>query len=559
MAKIYQLSPKIIAKIAAGEIIERPAYAVKELLDNAIDAGANNIEIEIEQSGLKKIKVTDNGEGMTKEDLLQSFKSHTTSKIYQENDLSAIKTLGFRGEALASIAAISDLTIQSRTKPAVGGSKIEILAGQPSKITSVGMPVGTTIIIKNLFNSVPARKKFLKSSATEFRHMMEIVTNIALAYPAVKIIFTHNNKIVFNLPKNQTRSERIKILLGTSLSQNLIPLVFNNTYINISGFIAHPQTTSMSTQKQFLFINNRRVVDKLFSSTIKDTYGNLLESTSYPIFILFLDLPYETVDVNIHPRKEQVSFTDQNLIYSTLQQAIKETLQQNNLAWSKFDWEKDGLLRDHDVNTNSYLGQILKEEIASWNPHQEIQQIHNLYLMIQTKKGVVFIDQHAADERIIYEKLKLTLSQQKEKLSTHQLVSPVILDLSYTEAAIIHEYLALFQQLGLEIEQFKDQTYVLRAISSIFTDRDLFSLVQEIIDQISEGKNIKDLDVVSDKIITYLACRFAVMAGDALTKPQAKKLLENLEKTPNNATCPHGRPTKIELSLNSLNKSFKRS
>lgn len=565
MQKIHQLPPHIISKIAAGEIIEKPAYAIKELIDNSIDAKADHIEIEIEQSGLKKIKVTDNGEGMLKEDLILSFQPHTTSKIINEADLAAIESLGFRGEALSSIAAISDLIIQSRTNKSIGGSKIEIFSGKIVKLSPIGMPVGTSITITNIFKNVPARKKFLKNAATEFRHISEIIINFALSYPGVKIVFTHNSRVVFDLPKNQTTEDRIKILFGDTLFKNLIPLSFKDIYLNISGYISHPQQSTQSLQKQFLFVNQRKVYDKLLSSIIKDTYGNLLYPTSYPIFILFLTLPTERVDINIHPRKEQIAFMDTNYVTDTLQKTVKKTLQKNNLIFNSLYWDHN-LLADTDVDTNSYAGKLLKEELADWDissllkidPSSEIQQFHNLYLLIQTRNGVLIIDQHAAHERILYEKLKKEFINKKFNSKLSSLSKPVILDLSISEMQILQEYQEVLDKIGFKIEHFRKNSFVIRKIPEIFKGRKVEILIKEILDQILEGKNIKVMDRISDKIITYLACRAAVKAGDKLTKQQMKILVDEIGKTPNNATCPHGRPTQQEISLRRLNKLFKR-
>lgn len=562
MQKIHQLSPELISKIAAGEIIERPAYVVKELLDNAIDANATNIEIQIEQSGLKKIKVSDNGEGMSREDLIECFKPHTTSKITHEHDLHTIKTLGFRGEALASISAIANISLQSKEKDSVGGSKIDIISGKPSAISSIGMPTGTAVTVTQLFATTPVRKKFLKSLRTEFRHILEVVTNYALSYPSVKIVFTNNHKIVLDLPQNQTLNERIKILLGTSLFQNLIPISFSDNYLILTGFISHPQIATQSPQKQFLYINNRRVTDRAISSVIKDSYSNLIDQTSYPVFILFLTLPVEAVDVNIHPRKEQVSFLDQDNILTMVQQAITNVLE-SNTSLQKFDWDYKGVRED--IDTNSIMGKILREEMLEWDIstlfsvplNQDIQQIHNLYLIIQTQKGLLIVDQHAAHERILFERLKQEFINQKQQV--HLLKKPLIIELSYTEAALVQEHTKTFQNLGFEIEQFKNNDFIIRTAPALLHDRDIKKYVLDICEELQEYNKAKDIDWTTNRILAYIACRAAVMAGDPLTIEQRKKLIKELEQTPNNLTCPHGRPTKIEIPLSHLNKSFKRS
>ncbi|HEX8932284.1 MAG TPA: DNA mismatch repair endonuclease MutL, partial [Patescibacteria group bacterium] len=330
---ILPLTPEIISKIAAGEVIERPAFAVKELVENSIDAKADKISIVLEQSGLKKIMVTDNGIGMSKEDLLESFKLHTTSKLFSLDDLEKIKSLGFRGEALASIAAISKLTLQSRVGHRPNGTKIELVDGQIKDIAPIGMPPGTVVTVNNLFYSVPARKKFLKTPPTEFRHILQVLTNLVFANPQIHFYLVHNKKIIFDLPKTKDPLERIKFFLGNNIFINLLPVQYQNDFIAISGFVSKPHLPISLNNKHYFFINNRGVTNQLIEQAGKEGYGTLLPAKAKPVLILFLSIPYELVDVNVHPRKEQVHFANQQLVYDAVEKAVRETLTKNNLTF----------------------------------------------------------------------------------------------------------------------------------------------------------------------------------------------------------------------------------
>lgn len=561
--KIFPLSQDIIAKIAAGEVIERPVYAVKELVENAIDAHADSIAIHIEESGLRRITVIDNGEGMSKEDLKECFKLHTTSKLSSVDHLSHIETLGFRGEALASIAAISNMVIKSRTKQSVGGTQIEVKNGEIENIAPVGMPEGTTVTVANLFHNVPARKKFLKSAQTEFRHIVSLLTHVALSNPEIHFVLTHNKKTVFDLPKRSDVLERITLLLGKKTFSNLLPFSYQDKYITISGFLAKPQERTSSASKQFLFINKRKVTDKIISLSVKEAYGTLIEPKSLPVFVLFISLPYEFVDVNVHPRKELVRFADTKLLADAVYKAVSETLTKNNLTF--YDDTGFGFgLSDAKV-TQSFAGRILKENQIPWDirPRNEIGgvseviQVHNLYLLTQTTFGIALIDQHAAHERILYEQFLLAFTNEKKQSPQYHLQKPVILELSFSEKELIEEHHVLLNSLGFVLEPFTGNTYLITAVPLLFQDRKPDELVGEMLADL-EQERVRDVDQVSKKLIAYLACRAAVKAGEPLTKKQAKELVEKLEVTTNNATCPHGRPTKIVIDIDQLHKMFKR-
>lgn len=570
MQKIKQLDPHIVSKIAAGEVIERPVFAVKELVENSIDAGADAITIIVEESGLKKISVIDNGEGMSKADLLESFKPHTTSKLKNEEALTKIQTLGFRGEALASIATISRLTIASRQATEAAGTMVTLKNGKREKIAPIGMPPGTHVTVDYLFHSVPARKKFLKSQRTEFRHIVDLLTHYALVHQSIHFVLKHNNKTILDLPRTSDQLQRIETLLGKDIYNALLPITYNDAYVTISGFVAKPLLTTRTPSKQFLFVNERQIRDKGLSLKIKASYGTLLETNVYPVCIIYLSMPFEMVDVNVHPRKEEVRFSNQELLYETIEKAIKQTLASQTILPTPTYWDDDSLpnfsLGDKTKTTESYAGRLLKEKKFPWEldtslkfESDSVLQIHNLYLLVPTQNGMLLIDQHAAHERIRYEQLLETFQKEKEKHNIFQLPKPGVFDLSVSESETLQEYLSMFQDLGWGIEQFKGTTYLLTSIPVLFQDRNYHQLLQEMLEDLQENGKPQALDVLSKKMLAYLACHSAIRAGDRLTKKQAKELVEQLEKTPNNMTCPHGRPTRIVFDLAMLHKLFKRT
>jgi DNA mismatch repair protein MutL len=554
MAKIKKLSPHIVSQIAAGEVIERPAYVVKELIENSVDASATQIIVKIKENGLKNITVSDNGVGMTKEDLLISFKSHTTSKVAKEEDLHAISSLGFRGEALASIASVADFVIESKYKKDISGYRAELKKGAIVKESIVGMPQGTTVSVSNIFQNVPARKKFLKTGATEFRHIVDIVSNFALSYTDIEFSLVHNEKEYFKLTTKHTLERRIQTLLGETLYTNLIPVTFEESYFKITGFVAHPQYSLKGQSKLFIFVNGRRVNDTLIASAVKDAYKNLLEYGAFPIALLYITLPYEMVDVNIHPRKEEIKFINRDITYSIIQKSIADTLKNQNLTFHNIGWVDGG--------TKTRLGKMLKNELlnemGTIEKKADSIQLHKLYLITESKNGILIIDQHAAHEAILFRKLLALYKTHKKELKQEPLFEPILLNLSLSDKEMLIEHTPLFKSLGFEFEEFGTDIRV-NNLPTIFRDRNIENFITEILEDIRIDKPIKDVDKRSYRMLSYIACRTAIKAGQELSSAERKEILDQLNEEDAVYTCPHGRPVKAELSLNYLNKLFKRS
>lgn len=553
---IRQLPSDVIAKIAAGEVIETPAFAVKELLENAIDAKANEIIIHIEDAGLTKIQVQDNGEGMDQQDVEASWKLHTTSKI-SDDSLFGIQTLGFRGEALSSLASVSKLQIKSRTHNNASGWAIEVHNGKIIKSGPVGIPEGTVVTAEQLFHSFPARKKFLNSNQTEFRRITERVMQFALAYPHISFHLTHNKKTILNLAAT-TQKERVEEIVGADTFQDFLPLTYEDSFLRVSGFIAKPQRNSSTTAKQFLFVNNRSVHDKLIPSAVKEAFGTMLEPTSFPLFVLFLTIPFEMVDVNVHPRKEHVSFTNSQEIFVQIKQAVSELLGNNNLTFQNLSWKRKGV-----GLTGSFLGQKLKKQVLQPNslisPHDNhLAQFHNLYIFVQTQEGILVVDQHAAHERVLFERLKKTVIYEQKKKHTYILEHPFKMHLSQQETMLLSEHAALFTHLGYSFTIQKSSALI-TAVPFLFKDRDHAAFMQSMLEELGEGKPIREVDTTSEEMLMFLACRAAVKAGDKLTQEQMKQIIKELEQTENNATCPHGRPTKIYVQKDEIDSLFKRN
>ncbi len=552
MKKIHKLSELVVANIAAGEVIERPSYAVKELVENALDAKAVNITVSLEDAGLTLLRVTDDGEGMSKEDLKESWKPHTTSKIRELEDLHTTKSFGFRGEALSSLAAVSTLTIQSRPANSPTGYSISVERGLLIGESSVGMPYGTTVTAEHLFAHIPARKKFMKSIRTELRLCVDIINNYALCYPSVQFMLIHGKKTLLYYPATHKRAERVEQIMGEDVFPLLIPITTNDTYLSIEGFIAKPQLNARSTAKQYLFINSRMVRDGVVSSAVKESYGTMLESATYPVFVLFADLPPGFVDINVHPRKEEVRFANGQYIFQTVKQAVTETLASHNLTFQNLSWKRSGAGLTGTVAGKSIKEAVL-QETGIINVSRVFVQYNNLYIIVTSPEGIQLIDQHAAHERILFAKLVSTFGKKAKLARRYALPAPLALRCTARETILLVEYRDTLAALGFVV---KDT--LVTHVPDLFRDRDIPALIRDILEDIEGQGSPKSVDTASREMLSYLACRAAVKAGDPLTTEQMQMITDQLEKTPDNATCPHGRPTKILLTLKELHGLFHR-
>lgn len=551
MGKIIELSEDIISKVAAGEVVERPASVIKELIENSIDAKATLIDISVEDAGLKRIRIIDNGEGMDEDDLKKCFKRYTTSKISSLEDLSFIKSLGFRGEALYSIASVSNLTIKSKPKENTAGFSLLVNNGEFVEMSPTGMPDGTHITIDNIFKNIPARKKFLKTPQTEFRHIVDVVSKYALSFTNIRFILSHNGKVILDLPKTKKLEDRVGLILGEEARPLLIPLNFKVNNFSIHGFISKPELCA-SKDNLYIFVNNRVVKHKLLASVVKDTYGSLLEPHSYPTAVLFFNVPYGMVDVNVHPRKEEVRFLDDKSILAFTEKAVKKTLEESNLLFEKAFSRKEKSYKS--------LATELKEASEPWSvkevENSEILQINNLYLVTGSRKGLLLFDQHAAHEKILFDQFSDTFKNKKKEVAP--LKKSVVINLSPKYSTALEEFLDFFDELGFEIGEFGRCSFKISTAPIIFHQLDLKKIIVETLDDLMTERKPKDIGSFAKKIISYLACRSAIKGGEYLTSSERIKLVQKVLESKSTYTCPHGRPVMIEVSVKELDKMFKR-
>ena len=586
--KIKILENSLINKIAAGEVIERPANVIKELLENSLDAQATEIKIEIEKAGLNLIKISDNGIGMEREDLLLSCKRHATSKIENEQDLNAINSLGFRGEALASIAEVSHLKIKTKTKDNEVGNLLEIEGGILLGDQKIGCSNGTIIEIYNLFYNVPARKKFLKSPEVELAHIIDIITRYAIINKNIAINLIHNNKEILNSPITENQLNNIISIYGTETAKNLIEINHKTNHLKIEGHISKPNLTRASKSDQSLYINGRYVRSQVINNAIYSAYKTLLFTNRHPVYILNLIINPADIDINIHPSKLDVRLKDEQEVCETFFLGIKQALQDQILIptttlenetrrkpTQTYETQKDiqsNLFispppKQYKIEntTNKIKDTLQNQELKQnktteqkENPFQHfhiIGQANKTYIIAETKEGIIIIDQHAAEERVNYETF---LKNHKNKtIPKQQFLQPKIIELTPNQHQITLSNKKLIEKLGFDFENFGQNSIKLVSIPEIF-GKLKSTIFIDIINELSKVNSSIIETEIEEKIIRF-ACRASVKAGDELTLTQMQELIIKLGTTDNPYSCPHGRPTIIRLTTADLEKKFKRT
>lgn len=580
MNKINILSEEVISKIAAGEIIERPASIVKELLENSIDSGADNIILEIENGGKRKIKVIDNGCGMNKNDASICIERHATSKIKNMDDLKKISSLGFRGEALASISAVSgDLEIITKDKNCNFGTSVKV-SGQKKSVSEAGASLGTTVIIKDLFLNVPARLKFLKSTFTELGHISEIVFKESLVYQDISFKLIHNNQLIYNVLKEDNLKNRIILYYGKEIDKELITIISEqqaDDFIKISGIISKPSYTKPNRSYQSIFVNKRPVFDRIIANAISSAYDTLLSKDRFPLVVLFIDINPELVDVNVHPTKKEVRFAKANEIHKNVVNTIRQTLEKNNIIKKHTSAFIEGAVAryaegipalnqsNYDTGITSRASEVkeaIQEYLTPANlaetlDKKQLLQINNTFIILETEqdeKGIYIIDQHAAHERIIYEDI---ISKKSSLLESQGLLLPVNLNLTAKESNALEENINFFEEAGFEIANLGKFTFSILAVPEILAEKDFSNTVKDILSDLSNEK-LSNKIAAKDKIIKTIACRSAVMANDKLEFEQMEFIANKIEKC-KLPYCPHGRPAIVFLSISEINKMFKRT
>lgn len=581
--KIKKLDPHLVNKIAAGEVIERPASVVKELVENSIDAGASTIEIKARKAGIKEITVSDNGEGFTEDDLKLAVKPHTTSKISREKDLESIHTLGFRGEALASIIEVSRLIITTKKEMKDTGIKLSGQGGEIKEVKTTGRGKGTTVQVKDLFFNTPARKKYLRTERTEFYHIKKTVKRFILAHPQSHFRLIHNDRKIIDSPKAAGLREVISDLYDPTLAKSMIEIESKGKQLRVNGLVSDLLHTRSNRTEQFTFVNGRYVRNKTLSYVIGKSYQGLIEKGRHPLIFLYLDINTQMVDVNVHPKKEEVRFTNLNLVKNQVKSAVTGGLQSAGMAFPSDqykprvkregkagtrlhekatafpDWEKLDLQAElEEVKERKSL----EEKMDKKRGYKIIGQLFDTYILVQTIEGLRIIDQHVAHERHLFEKLTKQIAN--GKVTKQRLLIPITIDLPFDESELLKDSLELLdQKLGIGMEYFGGGSFILRDWPQVLTERlskeDFRSTIESIVEALeNEDLDEMDLDELIRDLAAEMACHGAIKAGTSLDYEEISDLLDKLEYLDNPQTCPHGRPIIIEYSLKELNKMFKR-
>jgi len=601
---IIKILPEILSnKIAAGEVVERPASVVKELIENSLDAESKKIIIEVENGGRSIIRVSDNGTGMNHDDALLSIERYATSKIFTDRDLFSINTLGFRGEALPSIASVSKFSMVSRDESSDAGTEIYVEGGRIKKVEQIGAPVGSMITIKQLFYNTPARRKFLKTVNTEMGHIADTVAATALSRSDVHFTLYHNSKMVSNWLPTSDPVDRAADVLGKDVRADLYPLNFKDGNISIYGRIASPGVTRSTFRGVYIYVNGRVVRDRVIRHALMEGYAQRLMKSSFPVAVLFINVPFDQVDVNVHPTKNEVRFVRQKEVHDLVKRAVTETLRQaDRTAWSPHksqdsngvqeqpqvaeqasryrstggrsaSLEGKGALRSNEQPATRNQGSprqapqraTRNSQLATQSPIwgkkrfadlRIIGQLHNTYILCESKDELFLIDQHAAHERIVFEQLKKR--SKGLKTASQRLLIPETIDMGYLEAEMLGSLISEFEKLGLEIEHFGGNTFVVKSVPGILSGRQVKPLIMEIVEKMIKTGFAPGLEKTMDEFLILMACHSAIRANQSLTDAQIKGLLDQLENCENPSHCPHGRPTWIKWTIKDLEKSFGR-
>ena len=555
------LAPEVISKIAAGEVVERPASIVKELVENSLDAGATQITVEAQNGGVRLIRVTDNGSGIPESDVELAFHRYATSKLDILADLEKISTLGFRGEALPSIAAVADVEITTQSAIDPVGTYLRLKNSSVTNKEKRSRPQGTTITVQNLFRHFPARLKFLKSPVTENSHIANILTQYALAFPEVRFNLSLDGRQTLHTTGNDNLREAATEVYGVEIAQQLLEIVGVDPVVNVSGFASPASLARSSRGYLSFFINRRWVRSSLLTRATEDAYQGMLMTGKHPVVVLNITLPPQEVDVNAHPTKSEVKFHNTQIIYSAIQKSINKALAQAPLPEIKAfspPQTAPSLWSERDSDTLSLSAPSSSPaakdpRITSLPILRVVGQLSSCYIMAEGPEGLYLIDQHAAHERILFEKVLTQRSQQK--IEIQGLLEPVDIELTPRQEESLKTRAELLSQFGFSLEPFGGRSYLLRAIPAVIKGRDLVEAVTTLLDSLASDEEPLRQE---EKLAQSIACHSAVKAGDTLTFEEMRELIKQLEQTTQPRTCPHGRPTMIHLSASQLEKEFGR-
>lgn len=591
--KIRILPEQLANQIAAGEVVERPASVVKELLENAIDAGASELIVSVESGGKRLVRVADNGCGMSRDDLLLSLERHATSKIGSSAELFALHTLGFRGEALPSIASVSRLRMTSRPADQEVGWQLYAEGGVMRQAEAVGAPAGTVVEVRDLFFNTPGRRKFLRGDDTEFGHLAEVVTRLALARPDIHMRLDHNGRTHLEAYRHQRLEERAAALLGRGLVAEMAPVDAEAPHgAVLTGLIGTPRLTRSTAGHIYLYVNGRFVRDRLLQHAVLEAYRTLLEKRRYPVAVLFLDLPPREVDVNVHPTKHEVRFREARQIHDFVVTAVRGRLlgetgfvatameerpeparpvpPPQDAAPAARERVQEALAayaaRLPDETSTTFHRSGGKGEALSWpspavrpglpEGWRLIGQYLNSYLVCQAGADLVIVDQHAAHERIGFEKLKRQV--QAGGIERQALLFPVVIELDHRESALVSEQLTEFARLGFELAPFGGRAFTVAAVPQLLAGADAQRLVRDVAEELAEVGRGGGLEAALDQVLLRMACHAMIRANQPLSHPEMEALLGELAGADFGSRCPHGRPVLRRLSRGEIERFFHR-
>lgn len=603
--RISILPENLTNKIAAGEVVERPASVIKELIENSLDAGATDISVEITAGGRRRICVTDNGHGMSREDALLSLERHATSKIRVDSDLDSIMTLGFRGEALPSIASVSRFSLATRETGSLEGTEIIIEGGKVHDVRACGMPPGTVICVEQIFFNLPARHKFMKSAETETAHVGDVVARMAVSRPDVMFSCISDGRELLKLQQSDLQ-RRLAQVVGRESSQHLYPVLGGDAYTSVTGFISSPSLVRSGTQSIYTYINGRFIRDKVVQHAVMQAYRGVIDRGRYPVVALFIELPPGEVDVNVHPTKHEVRFRRQSVVHDAIQAAIESVLSRSPWLVSRpavvqVSPESTGVAyreriaaaaqaylelpsqerteRRHLPNGNAapthsgsavQMPPVIQEPSITFQPEPSpppsagyfsslsvIGQFHSEYILCQSDSGLVIIDQHAASERVAYQLLK----QQCKSggVESQRLLFPETLELTFSEVAVAARFSADLAGIGFELEPFGGTTVLVSAVPRMVAEKNTLLLIRDLLADLERFSTSAAFNDALEGLLSRIACHSVIRGVHQLDHRQIRELLHQMDQTDFAASCPHGRPVSHVVTLTELQKIFKRT
>ncbi len=553
---IRVLSPEVVSKIAAGEVVERPASVVKELIENSLDAGATEIAIEVQGAGIELIKVSDNGAGIPASEVDLAFHRYATSKIADVQDLERISSLGFRGEALASIAAVAEVEMLSRTPPEAAGSYMYLRKGEIVRKAKRARPPGTTVVVHRLFRYFPARLKFLKSASTENSHIAHLVSQYALAFPEVKFSLVVDGRATLHTAGDGDLRKVVTELYGAEVARNMLDVENRDASVAVQGLTSPPPVNRSNRSYLSFFVNRRWVHSALLTRAVEEAYHGLLRDGQHPVTVLNVFLPTSEVDVNIHPTKAQIRFRHEQAIFSTVQKAIEDAREASPVAVSKplsFSVSPERWQGAQLISDNEPLFAVSQLPAMELPILRIVGQLANTYIVAEGPDGLYLVDQHAAHERVLYDRILTQWTHRK--VEVQGLLQPVTIELSPREEQVLETHRQLLTEFGFQIDSFGGRSYMIRAVPALAARTNAVETIGIVLDNLTNRETTCPWE---EKVAQSLACHGAVRAGQQLTHEEMRDLLRQLEQTKQPRTCPHGRPTMIHLSSRQLEKEFGR-